>query len=121
MSVSSGAGGLLANAQTKVLVRRAELALEASGQPFAYAGAAAAYKFRITNTGTLAIYTPADIAIAGNGIVNGDKDASTVANKLSTANQPKAMQIYGTNTSVAGQSISISGNGVLSAIDPTCR
>jgi hypothetical protein len=70
----------------------------------------------ITNTGTLAIYTQGDIAIAGNGIVNGDRTANTLSTQLSTANQPKAMQIYGTNTSVAGQNISISGNGVLSAI-----
>lgn len=49
---SAGAGGLAADAQIKVLVRRAELTLAASGQPFAYAGAAASYKFRITNTGT---------------------------------------------------------------------
>ncbi|HEV7281294.1 MAG TPA: hypothetical protein VGN57_13905 [Pirellulaceae bacterium] len=49
---ATGAGGLSATSSVKVLVRRAELAIAASGQPFAYAGAAAAYKFRVTNTGT---------------------------------------------------------------------
>ncbi|MDO8541394.1 MAG: hypothetical protein Q7S40_13225 [Opitutaceae bacterium] len=53
---------------------------------------------QVTATGSLKIYTNGNIEAAGNGMVN------------STAN-PAAMQIYGTNTSVAGQTIRFDGNG----------
>jgi hypothetical protein len=56
----------------------------------------------------LEIYTPGDISVAGNGVMNGGTtDAS--------ANQPINFQIWGTKTS-GTQNISISGNGVFSGI-----
>lgn len=53
------------------------------------------------------IYAPGDVSIAGQGILNGGTTALT-------ANQPAACQIWG--TSPDAQSISIAGNGVLSAV-----
>lgn len=58
---------------------------------------------------SLAIYTEGNISISGNGVINGGSSAAD-------ANQAKNFQIWGTNTSPAGQDISISGNGVVSAI-----
>jgi Tfp pilus assembly protein PilV len=55
------------------------------------------------------IYAPGDVSIAGNGILNGGTTAAT-------ANPPSAVQIWGTKTSGIEQSISIAGNGVLSAL-----
>ncbi len=49
---------------------------------------------------TLAIYAAGDIAIAGNGVAN--------------SNQPEAFQFWSTATT--GQTVSISGNGQLSAV-----
>ncbi len=57
---------------------------------------------------SLEIYAPADIKIAGNGVLNG-------GNTAASANQPKNFQIWGTKTSGI-QDIQIAGNGVLSAI-----
>lgn len=56
----------------------------------------------------LQLYAPGDVTIAGNGIMNGGTTAGS-------ANQPVAFQIWGTKTS-GTQSISIAGNGVLSAL-----
>ncbi|HEX7631319.1 MAG TPA: hypothetical protein VF607_06260 [Verrucomicrobiae bacterium] len=56
----------------------------------------------VASTGKLAIYTASNVNIAGNGIANSNTD-------------PQSMQIYGTATST-GQSISVSGNGTLTAI-----
>ncbi|HYC72853.1 MAG TPA: hypothetical protein VEB66_16700 [Opitutaceae bacterium] len=61
----------------------------------------------INSGASVAIYAPGDVSIAGNGILNG---GSTTL----TANQPAACQIWGTSTD--DQSISIAGNGVLSAV-----
>ncbi len=58
--------------------------------------------------GKLIVYTAGDISIGGNGVMNGGTTAAT-------ANQPQNFQIWGTKTS-GTQSISIAGNGVLSAI-----
>jgi hypothetical protein len=57
---------------------------------------------------TLTIYTEGDVSIGGNGVTNG---GTTTA----TANQPSSFQIWGTRTS-GTQSVSIAGNGVLSAV-----
>lgn len=57
---------------------------------------------------SLEIYAPGDVTIAGNGIMNG-------STTLASANQPVALQIYGTKTS-GTQDIEIKGNGVLSAV-----
>jgi Tfp pilus assembly protein PilX len=70
---------------------------------------------RVNSGATLEIYTEGDVLIAGNGIVN-SATSGTTADKLATAQQPETLQIYGTNTSDLGQTISISGNGVLSAV-----
>lgn len=56
----------------------------------------------------LQIYTPGDIKIAGNGVMNGGVTAAT-------ANLPTALQIWGTKTTGV-QDIQIAGNGVLSGI-----
>lgn len=56
----------------------------------------------------LELYVPGDISIAGNGIMNGGSTSAT-------SNQPINVQIWGTKTS-GTQSISIKGNGVLSAV-----
>jgi hypothetical protein len=56
----------------------------------------------ISSGAKVAIYTAGNISIAGNGVAN----ANT---------QPSTFQIYGTTTA-SGQTIAISGNGVLSAI-----
>ncbi len=61
----------------------------------------------IATGSTLAIYTPGDVSIAGNGVMNG---GTTTA----TAQPAKDFQLYGTNTT--SQSIQIAGNGVLSGI-----
>jgi Tfp pilus assembly protein PilX len=62
----------------------------------------------IGTNASLEIYAEGTIDIAGNGIMNG---GTTTA----TANQPINCQIWGTKTS-GTQSISVSGNGVLSAV-----
>ena len=56
----------------------------------------------------LEIYTAGDIAIAGNGVMNGGTTSAT-------ANQPINFQIWGTKTTGV-QDIKIAGNGVLSGI-----
>ncbi|WP_414663209.1 DUF7305 domain-containing protein [Horticoccus sp. 23ND18S-11] len=65
-------------------------------------------ELRVDTGCTLEIYAPGDIKIAGNGIMNGGTTAAT-------ANQPAALQIWGTKTSGV-QDIQIAGNGVLSAV-----
>lgn len=57
---------------------------------------------------TLEIYAPGDIKIAGQGAMNGGTTSGT-------ANQPIALQIWGTKTS-GTQNIQIAGNGALSAV-----
>ena len=57
----------------------------------------------IDASATLLVYTQANISIAGNGVAN-------------TNSQPISFQVYGTNTSLGGQSIDISGNGQLKAL-----
>lgn len=64
-------------------------------------------EFIVKSGAKVEIYAPGDIDIAGNGIFNGGTTAAT-------ANQPASCQIYGTSTDK--QSISIAGNGVLSAV-----
>lgn len=64
-------------------------------------------EFSIKSGAAVEIYAPGDVDIAGNGIFNGGTTAAT-------ANQPINCQIYG--TSPDKQSISIAGNGVLSAV-----
>ncbi len=66
----------------------------------------------IDSGASLSMYTSGDVSLAGNGVMNG-----TNANP----NQPKAFELYGTRTSAQAasggqQSISISGNGILSGI-----
>lgn len=58
----------------------------------------------VPTNANLEMYTSGNVAIAGNGVVN--------------SNQPAAFQLYGTRTADAAseQSISISGNGQLSAV-----
>lgn len=56
----------------------------------------------------LEIYAPGDIAISGQGIMNGGTTAGT-------SNQPINLQIWGTKTSGV-QDIRIAGNGSLSAV-----
>lgn len=59
---------------------------------------------------SLKIYTAGNVAIGGNGVMNGTTSAAT-------ANQPINFQIWGTSTdTVSDQSIAIAGNGVLSGI-----
>ncbi|OIQ95010.1 hypothetical protein GALL_230240 [mine drainage metagenome] len=58
---------------------------------------------------TFSVYAPGDISIAGNGILNGGTTSAT-------ANQPIAMQIWGTAPTGSSQNIQIAGNGVLSAV-----
>jgi Tfp pilus assembly protein PilX len=58
--------------------------------------------------GKMVVYASGSIAIAGNGIMNGGTTAGT-------ANQPINCQFWGTKTS-GTQSISIKGNGALSAV-----
>lgn len=62
----------------------------------------------IDSGASLKIYGPGDMAIGGNGILNG-------GNTTSTAQQPIDCQIYGTKSSPS-QNISVAGNGVLSAV-----
>lgn len=64
-------------------------------------------ELRINAGAKVEIYAPGDVSIAGNGIFNGGTTAVT-------ANQPASCQIWG--TSADKQSISIAGNGVLSAV-----
>lgn len=52
---------------------------------------------------SLTVYAEADVKIAGNGLGNGNA-------------RPGACQIWGTSTSVAGQSLQIAGNGALKAV-----
>jgi hypothetical protein len=56
----------------------------------------------------LRIYVEGNVSIAGNGVANGGTTATT-------ANQPANFQIWGTRTSGL-QTVSISGNGALSAV-----
>ncbi|MDD3178733.1 MAG: hypothetical protein PHQ04_00115 [Opitutaceae bacterium] len=64
----------------------------------------------VINSGaSLQIYAQGDVSIAGQGVTNGGTTADT-------AQQPINFQIWGTNTSAGGQTISIVGNGVLSAV-----
>jgi len=56
----------------------------------------------------LEIYTPGDISVAGNGVMNGGTSDAT-------ANQPINFQIWGTKTT-GTQNISVSGNGVFSGV-----
>lgn len=51
---------------------------------------------------SLTLYVEGDVAIGGNGLANPNA-------------RPATCQIYGTNTSVAGQSFQIAGNGALKA------
>lgn len=56
----------------------------------------------IASGANLSVYTAGNISIAGNGVSNGNSNSSTTS-----------FQVWGTNTTAGGQSISVSGNGVL--------
>ncbi len=67
---------------------------------------------------TLAMYAAGSIAIAGNGVTNGSYDPLSPLSAANSPNQPVEFQLYGTKPAAETppyQSISISGNGVLSA------
>jgi hypothetical protein len=75
----------------------------------------------IAKNATLAMYAPGNVSIAGNGITNGTYDPSSALSSTNTPNQPSAFQFYGTETAAQAtangdQTISISGNGVLSGV-----
>jgi Tfp pilus assembly protein PilX len=57
----------------------------------------------IPNGSSLKVYTEGDVLIAGNGLTN-----------LNV--RPGTFQLFGTNTSAAGQAIQIAGNGALRAV-----
>ncbi len=66
----------------------------------------------IPSSATLTLYVAGDVAIGGNGVVNGTS---------SVPNQPIAFQLYGTRTattaaSVGMQSFAIKGNGYLAGV-----
>jgi hypothetical protein len=70
---------------------------------------------------SLAMYTSANVAIAGNGVANGTYNAAQALSASNTPNQPIAFQLYGTRSEAqvatsGKQNFSISGNGVLSGI-----
>jgi hypothetical protein len=70
----------------------------------------------INSSGSLAIYTAGDVAVTGNGILNG-----TNSSDLTTSNQPVKFQLYGTRSSATAstsgeQSFAVKGNGYLSGV-----
>lgn len=65
-------------------------------------------KVKINTGAALVVFTAGDINIAGNGVENG-------TTSVGTCNAPINCQFFGTKTSLT-QSISIAGNGVLSAV-----
>jgi hypothetical protein len=71
----------------------------------------------IATGSSLALYTSGTVSIAGNGISNGTYDASQAISSSNTPNQPASFQLYGTlpaSQTPPYQSISVSGNGILS-------
>lgn len=82
------------------------LKLTSTGSAISIGGGSGAVN--IAATGKLIVYTAGDIAIAGNGVMNGGTDNAS-------ANQPINFQLWGTKTS-GTQSISIRGNGVFSGV-----
>jgi hypothetical protein len=76
-----------------VLILSAENAVSLSGNS----------SIRIGNGSSLTIYTAGDISISGNGVANVSSD-------------PTSFQIYGTNSVIGEQDISVAGNGVLSGV-----
>ncbi len=95
----SGNGQILTISDNVVLLPTASSAISVSGKG----------TIAIAKNASLAIYTEGDISISGNGVINGSASATD-------ANQPKNFQIWGTNTTPGGQSVSVSGNGVFSGI-----
>jgi hypothetical protein len=57
----------------------------------------------VPDKSSLTIYVEGDVKIAGKGLANGN-------------NQPISCQIWGTNTSPAGQQIDLTGNGALKTV-----
>ena len=70
----------------------------------------------VNSNSELKLYTAGDVAITGNGILNGG-----VGTTATTSNQPKNFQLYGTRTKAAAatsgpQSFDVKGNGYLSGV-----
>ncbi|MDD2764523.1 MAG: hypothetical protein PHE83_11170 [Opitutaceae bacterium] len=76
----------------------------------------------IATDSSLALYTSGNVAIAGNGVVNGTFTSDNNGNLTSgTPNQPASFAVYGTRSSADAatnglQDIKIAGNGILSGI-----
>lgn len=61
---------------------------------------------------SLKIYTPGDVTISGNGVVNAAKDGTALDSSLLTG----SMYIYGTNPTPGGQKVTFNGNGSFSGV-----
>jgi hypothetical protein len=73
----------------------------------------------IATGSSLALYTAGGVSIAGNGVSNGTYDPDNPISASNTPNQPASFQLYGTQPASQTppyQSISISGNGILSGV-----
>jgi hypothetical protein len=73
---------------------------QSSGSALDVAGNAAII---VPDGSSLTVYVEADFKVAGNGVGNGN-------------NRPGTVRIFGTSTSVAGQSVQLAGNGALKAV-----
>lgn len=75
----------------------------------------------IASGSTLTMYSAGDVSIGGNGVTNGSYDPDSPLSSTNATNSPSSFQFYGTRSASAvetsgEQSISISGNGVLSGV-----
>jgi hypothetical protein len=74
----------------------------------------------IGSSGSLKLYTPGTVSISGNGVTNGTASQTSGTLDYNHIGQPIDFQLYGTRTAAyalahGSQSISIGGNGYLSA------
>lgn len=69
---------------------------------------------QVNNGASLALYVNGNISLSGQGAVNGTPSNPSSGPTLTEAQAPAKLQIYGTNPT--SQTVSISGNGAISAV-----